>query len=518
MRAWRSRSTRQTPREPRPQQLSARTQLFAWTAATLAIALAAGAGGLAAVRQGWLSTPVALLLGTVLVLALAAAVAQRATRALRGLARVAPTLAEGALASEAAPGRSGAAVGAPFPGLAQRAVAAADRDSAAVATALDRMAGALASTGADLVTERDRLGAVLEGMAEGVVALDSDGRIGLCNRSATVLLGCSEPPLGRRLIGMMRQPALHRLLAAGGAGRDDEVAPAHAVREAEISLKDEGVGQHLLVTARPLGQAGLGTVLVLRDVTAIRRLDKVRRDFIANASHELRTPVATIQASAESLLAGGLDEPEVAREFTGAILRHAGRMSQIITDLLDLSRIEAGAYALVLGPVAVHERLLHAVGLLEATTRERRQTVTVRSTAVSVAQPAVTGPPLLVRANAQALDQVLLNLLDNASKYSAEGAHIELGAAIDRDRVVLQVCDDGPGIALHQRERVFERFYRIDAGRSRDVGGTGLGLAIVRHLVDGMGGRVGVSGQEPLLGAVFWVELPLWRGDGVARE
>jgi two-component system phosphate regulon sensor histidine kinase PhoR len=207
--------------------------------------------------------------------------------------------------------------------------------------------------------------------------------------------------------------------------------------------------------------------------------------------------VAVIRANAETPLAGALERPEAARRFADAILRNADRLARMIADLLDLSRIEAGRYGLEIGDVAA--AAARAVEALEALLGDKAATVRAQA-----------APGLVARADPEALHPVLLKLLDNAVKYTPAGGHVRVEARGDEarpDGVRLEVSDDGPGIEPRHRPRLFERFYRADAGRSRDQGGAGLGLAIVKHLVDGMGGAVGV---EPALphGSVFWVSLP----------
>ncbi len=376
----------------------------------------------------------------------------------------------------------------------RRASVAASGEFQELGDALNRMADKLDRTTAELRSERDRFGVVLEGMVEGVIGLTSDGRVALCNRSATAMFGEAAPPLGKRLLDLVRQPALKDLLERAQAAprlRAGEVRDSD-VPQVELAMPS---GARLLWSAWPLDRAGIGVLLAVRDVTALRRLETVRRDFISNVSHELRTPVAIVYASAEALCDGGLEEPTTARDFAQTILRHAERMSRIISDLLDLSRIEAGAYDLSPSGVQVTERIRHAIRLIEPATTARGQTVMAQ-----------IEDGLTVRGNPQALDQVLVNLLENASKYTPEGAHIAVGCKRDGARVELWVADDGPGISAAHRERIFERFYRVDAGRSRELGGTGLGLAIVRHLVEAMGGTVTCEANEPT-GARFRVWL-----------
>jgi two-component system phosphate regulon sensor histidine kinase PhoR len=237
--------------------------------------------------------------------------------------------------------------------------------------------------------------------------------------------------------------------------------------------------------------------LVLHDVTEMRRLEAVRRDFVANVSHELRTPVSVIRANAETLLDGALEDEKRARTFLDALVRNADRLSRILADLLDLSRLEAGRYALDLEPIALSPAVEKVVELVE--TRAKEKSIAV---AIDVA------PELAAHADARAFEQVLLNLIDNAVKYTPASGHILVSARRVEELIRVEVTDDGPGIEPRHRARLFERFYRVDPGRSRDVGGTGLGLAIVKHLVESMGGRVGM---EPAAGAphgsTFWVTL-----------
>ncbi|MFZ4579434.1 MAG: sensor histidine kinase [Myxococcota bacterium] len=388
-------------------------------------------------------------------------------------------------------------------GIVPRESGFADGAEAAVAAALEDLAAAHGEGRSDLAAERERFASVLEGMREGLIALSPSGEILLCNRPAMTLLGWTASPIGEPLVSLLRVPALHeRLLVGAGSGPDGLATPAAG--DVELAMAD---GRLVQASVQVLGRAGLGNLIVLRDVTGLRKLETMRRDFVSNVSHELRTPVATIRAAAETMLYGALEEPEVARDLTETVLRHAERLSRLLSDMLDLSRIEAGAYELDLVSVPVAERLAHAARLLEETTLARRQKVTVT----------VDGRPA-ARGSAAAIDQILFNLLDNASKYTPEGSRLELTAKLTTgDRLLVRVADDGPGIPLHQRERIFERFYRIDAGRSRQLGGTGLGLSIVKHLAEAMGGRVGVAGNEPR-GAVFWLDLPSAETGGSATD
>jgi two-component system phosphate regulon sensor histidine kinase PhoR len=236
-------------------------------------------------------------------------------------------------------------------------------------------------------------------------------------------------------------------------------------------------------------------VLVLHDITELRRLENLRREFVANVSHELRTPVSVIRATAETLADGALDAgPEVAGGFVDAILRNSERLTRLISDLLDISRIDSGNYRTEITEVEVHETIARATQSVKDGHAEHRISV-------------LCDTDLVVMADAFALEHVLINLLENAVKYTPSGSHVEVRVRASAGRVVVEVADDGPGIEAKHRPRVFERFYRVDAGRSREKGGTGLGLSIVKNLVQSMQGTVGVKPNEPR-GSVFWFELP----------
>jgi len=353
-----------------------------------------------------------------------------------------------------------------------------------LATSLNRLADERSETISALVKERDRLNTILHGVSEGLLAIDVENRVELVNEAAKTLLGLrGVSPEGRKLVESVRIPALVELAEAG---RD-------APRTAEFAVDDPP--RYLLATTTPLRATG-GTVIVLHDMTSLRNLESMRRDLVANVSHELRTPVSIIRANAETLLDGALDDPEQSRNFVQAILRHSERLSNLLSDLLDLAKIEGGAYPLCLENVSVRTAVQRAVDTLSRASKAKGLVVQVDVNA-----------DLYAHADAQALDQVLVNLLDNAIKYSFEGGVIHVTATSLDGQVRIVVSDDGPGIAERHRARVFERFYRVDTGRSRALGGTGLGLSIVKHLAVLMHGAVGVDPVEPH-GSSFWITVP----------
>lgn len=353
-----------------------------------------------------------------------------------------------------------------------------------IAGSFNQIVGELEGTVAVLAQERNRFEATLESMSEAVFALDADERITLVNTAALDMLRLASPPMGRTLVEVVRAPALIELAST---------ARGAASRGIEFELRGPKP-RRLMARATPLKNTG-GLVIVLHDVTDLRRLETIRSDFVANVSHELRTPVSIIRANVETLLDGAMDDPKQARRFLEALSRSAERLSQLVADLLDISRIEAGAYKLEMTAVPVLAAMQRAVDSVTIASQHKSLTVTAEG-----------DPEMTALADTRALDQVLMNLVDNAVKYTQQGGSIVVRAKPIEEGIRIEVCDDGPGIEPRHRARIFERFYRVDEGRSRAMGGTGLGLAIVKHLMEAMRGQVGVDGGSPR-GSVFWVEL-----------
>jgi two-component system phosphate regulon sensor histidine kinase PhoR len=330
-----------------------------------------------------------------------------------------------------------------------------------------------------LEREKVLLSAVAEGLTQGVIAVDADHKIELLNDAARQMLGVSSTPVGEPLIEFMRVPAAFELIESGDAA------------QAEVQLPS---GQRTLIrVARKWGSES--RVLLLEDVTTMRRLETVRRDFVANVSHELRTPVAVIRANAETLLAGAKDDPMIAPKLIDGLHRNAERLARILADLLDLSRLDAGQYRLELTTVPVKALTEQSLTAIEPLAAAREVNVTVE-----------IPDDLAVKADPKALDQIFVNLIDNAVKYTRAKGHVSVAARAEGEHVRIEIRDDGPGISDKHRERVFERFYRADPSRSREAGGTGLGLSIVKHLVESMDGEVGVEPNTPQ-GSIFWLRL-----------
>jgi len=327
--------------------------------------------------------------------------------------------------------------------------------------------------------ERTLLASVADGLTQGVIAIDGERKIEMLNDAARRMLGVQSSLVGESLLEFVRVPELRELVDHPGDA------------SAEVQLPN---GPRTLIrAARTWGRAG--RVLLLEDVTTVRKLETVRRDFVANVSHELRTPVAVIRANAETLLAGAKDDPQIAGKLIDGLHRNAERLARILADLLDLSRLDAGQYRLEVGNVPVEPVIDQALTAVESQVAQRKITV-------NVAIP----DALAVRADPKALDHILVNLIDNGVKYGRPDGNVWVEARPVGDDVRIEVRDDGPGIADKHRARVFERFYRADPSRSREAGGTGLGLSIVKHLVESMGGDVGVEPNSPQ-GSIFWLRL-----------
>jgi len=317
----------------------------------------------------------------------------------------------------------------------------------------------------ELRREQAETAALVESMVEGVIAADERGRTVTANAAARRLMGYDVSDPLPDLRELFRVKAAREVV--------DAVLHGQAVQDREIEIDDRAI----LMNARPLPSGG--AVLVIHDLTEIRRLEAVRRDFVANVSHELKTPLTSISGYAETLLADQPD-PETTRRFLTTILDNARRMQRLVDDLLDLARIEAGRWQPEPEPVTVAE-----------TAQEMWNELAERAAARSVQFSVDVEPGAeVLRADVDALRQVLTNLLDNSLRYTSRGGRVVCRSRLDEGGIAISVTDNGSGIAHEHLDRIFERFYRADQSRSREEGGTGLGLAIVKHLVEAHGGRV----------------------------
>ncbi len=342
---------------------------------------------------------------------------------------------------------------------------------------------------------RTEIETILSSMQEGVVAVDARERVVLMNQAAAKLLGLRGPlEAGSSLWEHLRYPELERglraVLAGQAAWHGDATSPAQDGRTIGLSVARVA---HPDGADRPLA----GAVALLSDVTAIRRLEQMRIDFVANVSHELRTPLAAVMGALETL-ADPDPEPATRARFLDIGNRNAARLQAIVSDLLDLSSIEAEGDRMPLEPVRADAPLRTAAGALAGA---------AESKGVRLELPGPSTRPSWVRGNAQRLEQVFTNLLENAIKYTPSGGRVLARVNATATEVVIEVEDSGVGIPSSSLPRIFERFYRVDRSRSRDMGGTGLGLAIVKHVVRAHGGTVSVKSEEGR-GSTFTVALP----------
>ena len=341
---------------------------------------------------------------------------------------------------------------------------------------LDKLARGLSSSLKDLRGERDRMAGILEGMQEGVILLDAKRCIVVLNPALREMLLLPADAIGKPLLEVVRNAELRDLFDAAAA--DDEPT----TQEVEIgNIKP----RRLLARVARMPGGTRQLVAVFVDVTEVRRLESMRRDFVANVSHELRTPVTSIRSAAETLIDGAAADPAASVAFINIIDRNAQRLQQLVEDLLDLSRIEARGFRLSFEPIDLKPIFSQVLGLF-------RERASKKSVAL---EERLLGELPKVRADRRALEHVLTNLIDNAVKYCGPGTQVWLSVALATDAVTVSVADNGPGIDERHLPRIFERFYRVDAGRSREVGGTGLGLSIVKHLVEAMGGTVSVESK-----------------------
>jgi two-component system phosphate regulon sensor histidine kinase PhoR len=367
-------------------------------------------------------------------------------------------------------------------------VAVPDEDELApLALALNRLAATAEQQVEAVSQERDHLQEILASMSEGVLVVGPDGRAQLINPAFYRLFDLAGDFAGRPALEIIRHPGFARLI--------EETLRSRQPQSAQISLSSPE-RRTLLLASAVLSAGERGAVVAARDTTELTRVADMRRDFVANVSHELKTPLAAIRGYAETLRDGALDEPPTARRFTDRILSQCRRLQELLADLLILSRLEGDA-ALEREPVSLDAIARHAVELLTPAAREKGVEIELCEEPV---------PP--VPGDAGNLERLLLNLLDNAIKYNRPDGRITVRVARCGGEAMLEVSDTGIGIPPESIPRIFERFYRVDKGRAREEGGTGLGLAIVKHIAQAHGGQVDVESRVGR-GSTFRVRLPL---------
>jgi two-component system phosphate regulon sensor histidine kinase PhoR len=358
-----------------------------------------------------------------------------------------------------------------------------------LARIINQSADQLQERMAEIARDRGRTDAILSAMDDGVLAVDHRGTVILANPSLTKALDLRDAP-SRHYLEVIRQSEVGVLI--------EEVLRTGERREAEVELLHLRRVFSIIGVPFP-GEEGTphGAVLTFNDSTERQRLERIRRDFVANASHELRTPLTSIRGFVEALEDGAVEEPATAARFLGKIRTHADRMAALVEDLLELSRLESGERAPEMEETLPRDVIEDVVASFAGAAT--RKDISLRS-ADRGAAPVVTDPDRLRR--------ILENLVDNAVKYTPPGGVVEVTAAPGPDGgALVEVEDSGPGIGPEHLGRIFERFYRVDKARSRELGGTGLGLSIVRHLAEGMGASVSVE-SHPGRGSRFSVLLP----------
>jgi len=366
-------------------------------------------------------------------------------------------------------------------------------ESFAVTQALSDAGSALNASRFREESSRAELGSLLGAMAEGVLAIDAQERVLMMNASATRMVGLREPlGVGAQWWIELRFPELEQALRRVLAGH--EVPPF----DARAPLGD---GSLLSLAINPLRiEGGIGgAVIVLSDVTAMRRLEQMRIDFVANVSHELRTPLSIVLGSLETIGDSGTDE-ESRKRFLEIAERNARRLHAIVTDLLDLSTIESQGDTMPMEPLDLERAVRASAEALRGAAQAKQVRLTL--------EESLRNSSHTVLGNAQRLDQVFTNLIENAIKYTPAEGEVRVLALQQGEQIVIEVCDSGIGIPREHLHRIFERFYRVDRSRSREMGGTGLGLSIVKHVVKAHGGQVEADSIEGQ-GSTFRVELPI---------
>jgi two-component system phosphate regulon sensor histidine kinase PhoR len=360
--------------------------------------------------------------------------------------------------------------------------------------ALNAMADRLQERVEDMRRERAKMSAIIGGMVEGVAAVDASERILHLNGAAADMLGVvDEAAIGRPLIEVMRIAEIAETVAA--------ILVYGEKASRELAIHKGGEARIVQLEAAPLRDregAVIGAVLVLHDVTELRRLEAVRRDFVANVSHELKTPLTAIKGMVDTMVDDARMPEDVRQRFLDKIKRQSDRLAALVTDLLVLARIESSKGSEDLRPLDLRQPVRESGNQLAAAAQEKHLELRL----------SLPDAPVVVSGEAESLRQAVDNLLGNAIRYTPEQGEVKVSLVARGNEAVLTVQDTGIGIEARHIDRIFERFYRVDKARSRELGGTGLGLAIVKHVVLSHGGTVTVQSQ-PGQGSTFSVRLPL---------
>jgi two-component system, OmpR family, phosphate regulon sensor histidine kinase PhoR len=370
----------------------------------------------------------------------------------------------------------------------------------ALGSSLNQTASRLDRTIRTLTEERNLSAAILGSMVEGVAVVNAGERLAFANPGFASILGLDVPPVaGSSLLEVVRQTEL--------IGAVRRVLAGEPRVEAEIVTGT--LRQHYFAATVASVRAGetSGAVIVLHDITELRKLERIRRDFVANVSHEFRTPLTAIQGFSETLIGGAIDDPQNRGRFLAIILEHSRRLARLTEDLLRLSQMDAEQLELEIRAVSVPQ-------LIESCYETAQRRAAEKGLTLSLNVPSQLPE---VAADNRRLQEVLQNLLDNAIQYTLPGGKIVLSAESRGDEVILTVADTGIGIPQADQPRIFERFYRVDVARSREAGGTGLGLSISKHLVEAQGGRIWVE-SEVGVGSRFYFAVPVFDSERAAAR
>ena len=367
------------------------------------------------------------------------------------------------------------------------------QEIAALAETLNQMAAELSERIGTATRQRNEREAILASMVEGVLAVDTEKRVLSMNGSAAALFGVkAQESQGRSLEETIRSPQLQRLVTDVLTQQQSVAVEFALYADREKFLHVQGA------VLRDADRQLIGALVVLYDVTQIKRLENVRRDFVANVSHELKTPITSIKGYVETLLDGAMHDPEDAERFLRIVASQSERLNAIIDDLLELSRVEQKAE---------RAEIPLELGAIRPVLKNAMEVSAAKAESCGVRMEMTCDAALETRINAPLLEQAVANLIDNACKHSPTGATVWVEAEGSAEEVVIRVRDQGCGIEQHHLPRLFERFYRVDKSRSRKLGGTGLGLAIVKHIAQAHHGQVHVQ-SIPNRGSTFFISLP----------
>jgi len=350
----------------------------------------------------------------------------------------------------------------------------------------------------EISREEDYLQTILKGMAEGVLAVDGRGRIRMVNEALRKLFPLPPEVLDRTLLELIRnaelEEAIREAIRNGKISAFELTLPTSPGRSYEVNVVGiRPTSERINEEGREMG----GAIAVFHDISRLKELERIRQDFVANVSHELRTPLTTIKGYAETLLEGAMKE-EVAFQFIQVIKRHTDRLTKIVEDLLTLSKIESKEFQLKMEVISLRDLIDGVIGFVKEPAEKKKISIS----------PNEIPSSLTLKADRNYLEQILINLLDNAIKYTPEGGRITISAIENNsEEIQFSVGDNGIGIPREDLPRIFERFYRVDKGRSQESGGTGLGLSIVKHLVQAHGGRIWVESRLGE-GSTFSFTLP----------